>query len=129
MHHFSVKKVLPDLCISNPNSLSTLELLPVVNSGISFKYLGSYFDFEIDNEKDTVHLKSPLLDMMNLIDSLCILPKNRLLPYQCYILSKFSWHLTVAICQRWVIEHLDNVVIRFVRQWLDLPISTTLISP
>ena len=68
MHHFSVKKFLPDLCISNANSLSTLELLPVVNSGISFKYLGSYFNFEIDNEKDTVHLKSPLLDMMNLID-------------------------------------------------------------
>ena len=82
---------------------------------------------EMDNENHKVHLKSSLLDMMNLIDSLRILPKNRLLLYQRYVLSKLSWHLTVAdLCKTWVIENLDNVVVRFVRQWIDLPISTTL---
>ena len=65
--------------------------------------------------------------MMKLIDSLRILTKNRLLLYQCYVLSKLSWHLTVAdLSKTWVIENLDNVVVRFVRQWLDLPISATL---
>ena len=86
----------------------------------------------MDNENHKVHLKSSLLDMMNLIDSLRILPKNRLLLYQRYVLSKLSWHLTVAdFSKTWVIENLDNVVVRFVRQWLDLPISATLsgISP
>ena len=93
------------------------ELLPVVNSGESFRYLGRYFNFEMDNENHKVHLKSSLLDMMNLIDSLRILPKNRLLLYQRYVLSKLSWHLTVAdLSKTWVIENLDNVVVRFVRQ-------------
>jgi len=55
------------------------------------------------------------------------LPKNRLLLYHRYILSKISWYLTFAdLSWTWVIENLDNVVVRFVRQWLDLPISANL---
>ena len=112
-----------------PKLFINSELVPVVNSGESFKYLGRYFTFEMDNEKHKEHLKSCLLDMMKLIDSLRILPKNRLLLYQRYVLSKLSWHLTVAdLSKTCVIENLDNVVVRFVRQWLDLPIIATLSS-
>ena len=65
--------------------------------------------------------------MMKLIGSLRILPKNRLLFYQHYVLSKPSSHLTVTdLSKTWVIENLDNIVVRFVRQWLDLRISATL---
>ena len=47
--------------------------------------------------------------------------------YQRYLLSKLSWHLTVAnLAKTWVIENLDSITIRFIRQWLDLPISATL---
>ena len=110
-----------------PTLFIDTDLLPVFNSGKSFKYLGRYFNFEMENENDEVHLKSSLLDMMNLIDSLRILPKNRLLLYQRYVLSRLSWHLTVAdLSKTWVIDNLDNVVVRFVRKWLDLPISGTL---
>ena len=49
-----------------------------------------------------------------------------LLLYQRYIISKLSWHLTVAnLAKTWVIENLDSISIRFIRQWLDLPISAT----
>ena len=65
--------------------------------------------------------------MLTRIDALPVLPKNKLLLYQRYILSKLSWHLTVATLPKtWVLQHLDNVVTRFARQWLDLPISATL---
>ena len=81
----------------------------------------------MDNEKHKEHLESCLLVMMKLIDSLRILPKSRLLLYQRYVLSNLSWHLTVAdLSKIWVIKNLSNVVVRFVRQWLDLPISATL---
>ena len=50
-----------------------------------------------------------------------------ILLYQRYVLSKLSWHLTVAnLAKTWVIENLDSITIRFIRQWLDLPISATL---
>ena len=103
------------------------KLLPVVKNGESFKYFGRYFNFEMNNDKHKTHLESSLRDMLKQIDSLRILPSNRLLLYHLYILSKLSWHLTVAdLSKTWVIENLDNVVIRFIRQWLDLPISATL---
>ena len=86
-----------------------------------------YFNFEVDNEVHKEKLKSSLPDMLKGIDALSVLPKIKLLLYQRYILSKLYWHLTVATLRKtWVIQHLDNIVTRFVRQWLDLPISANL---
>ena len=118
---FGIKKFSSRSLQFQPKLFINSELLPVVNSGESFKYLGWYFNFEMVNKKYKEHLKSCLLDIMKLIDSLHILPKNRLLLYQCYFLSKLSWHLTVSdLSKTWAIENLDNVVVRFVGQWLDL---------
>ena len=67
--------------------------------------------------------------MLKTVDSLHIHPKNKLLIYNCYILPKLSWHFTVAdISKTWICEHLDNIVTKCVRQWLDLPISATISS-
>ena len=50
-----------------------------------------------------------------------------MLLYHRYILSKLSWHLTVAdLSKTWICEHLDNVVTKYIRQWLELPISAAL---
>ena len=68
-----------------------------------------------------------LKDFMNRIDSLSCHPKNKLLIYHQFVLSKLSWHLTVAdLSKTWVVQNLDNIVAKYVRQWLDLPISATL---
>ena len=38
-----------------------------------------------------------------------------------------SWHITIAdISKTWVIQNLDNTVAKYSRQWLELPISSTL---
>ena len=124
---FGIKKFSSRSVQFQPKLFINTELLPVVKNGESFKYLGRFFNFDMDNHQHKMHLESSLLDMLKLIDSLRILPKNRLLLYQRYVLSKLSWHLTVAnLSKTWVIENLDNVVVRFVRKWLDLPISATL---
>ena len=86
-------------------------------------------DIDVHNEK----LKSSLPYTLTRNDALPVLPKNKLLLYQQYILSKQSWHLTVSTLPKtWVIQHLDNNVIRFVRQWLDLqlvPLLSGIILP
>ena len=66
--------------------------------------------------------------MLQTVNSLHIHPKNKLLLYHWYILSKLSWHLTLAdLSKIWIFcEHLDNVVTKYIRQWLELPISATL---
>ena len=74
-------------------------------------------------------LISTLLVILKNIDSLTIHPRNKLLLYDHYILSKISWHLTVAdLGKTWISENLDKIVTKYVRQWLDLPISATISS-
>ena len=56
-------------------------------------------------------------------------PKNKLLLYHRFVLSKLSWHLTIAdLSKTWVVENLDNIVSSFVRKWLKLPISASFSS-
>ena len=68
---FKIKKFSSRSLQFQPKLFKNTELLPVVNSGESFRYLGRYFNFEMDNDNHKVHLKSSLLDMINLIGSLC----------------------------------------------------------
>ena len=70
---------------------------------------------------------SSLHDMLQTIDSFHIHPKNKLVLYLCYVLSKPSWHLTVKdLSKRWICEYLDNIVIKYVHQWPDIPIFAAL---
>ena len=65
--------------------------------------------------------------LMKKIDDLSCHPKNKLIIYHRYVLSKLSWHLTIAdLSKTWVTQNLDNVVARYTRHWLELPISSTL---
>jgi hypothetical protein len=44
-----------------------------------------------------------------------------------YLLSKISWDFTITdISQTWVCETLDGIATKYVRKWLELPISATL---
>ena len=61
------------------------------------------------------------------IDSKPIHPKNKILLYSRYLLSKLSWHFTVSnLSKTWVIENTDFKVNSHIRKWLDIPISGTL---
>ena len=63
------------------------------------------------------------------IDDLPLHPKNKLLVYHRYVLSKVSWHFTIAdLPKTWVTENLDNLVSRYILSWLNLPVSATLTS-
>ena len=124
---FGIKKFSSRSPQYEPQLFVNNKTVPTVKSGESFKYLGRYFDFAMDNKVHKEKLQSSLVDMLTNIDSLSILPKNKLLLYQRYLLSKLSWHLTVSnLATMCVIENLDSITIRFIRQWLDLPISATL---
>ena len=58
---------------------------------------------------------------------LLLCPKNKILLYSHYVLSKLSWHFTVAtLSKAWVTENIDSVVNQYIRKWLQLPISGTL---
>ena len=74
-------------------------------------------------------ITSLIKDLMSSIDSKPLHPKNKLLLYSRYVLSKVSWHFTVSnISQTWVKENIDSVVNSYIRRWLEILISGTLCS-
>ena len=110
-----------------PKLVVNQQLVPPIETGKSFKYLGRYFNYAMDNQNHMSEVLDLLNDLMQKIDSLSCHPKNKLLIYHRFVLSKLSWHLTIAdLSKTWVVQNLDNVVSKYVRHWLELPISATL---
>ena len=69
-----------------------------------------------------------LTNILNEIDNPPLHPKNKILLYSRYVLSKtISWHFTVSdIGKTWVNEKLDNIASTYFWKWFELPISATL---
>ena len=81
----------------------------------------------MDNSKHMSILLETTNDLMTKIDQLPCHPKYKLSLYHRFILSKIAWHLTIAdLSKTWVVQTLDTVVAKFVRHWLELPITATL---
>ena len=98
-----------------PKLLVNGVLIPCVEIGDSFRYLGRFFDFNMFNNQHMSELSSILQDLINDIGIKPLHPKHKLLLYSRYILSKLSWNFTIAnISKTWITEHLDSVVNGFV---------------
>ena len=94
-----------------PKLLINSELFLPVKQGELFKYLGRYFNFDMDNKDHKDLLKSNFQTILKTIDSLNIHPRNWLLLHDRYVLSKISWHVTVTgLSKTWACENLDNIV-------------------
>ena len=100
--------------------------VPTVDIGKSFKYLGRFFNFSMDNFDHLSEVLQLVTDLMRKLDDIPCHPKNKLLIYHRFVLSKLSWHFTIAdLDTTWVTENVDNLVSKYIRQWLELPISAT----
>ena len=101
--------------------------VPTVNIDKSFKYLGRFFNFSMDNFDHLSEVLQLVTDLMRKLDDIPCHPKNKLLQYHRFVLSKLSWHFTIAdLGKTWVTENIYNLVSKYIRQWLELPISATL---
>ena len=111
---------LPKLFINN-------RLVPRVELGKSFCYLSRYFDFNMSDQYHKSEVYDTLTNILNEIDNLPLHPKNKILLYSRYLLSKISRHFTVSdIGKTWVNEEQDNIASTYIWKWLELPISATL---
>ena len=98
------------------------EVIKPIELGESFEYLGRWFNFEMNNEKHKEELTEIVAQIMNKIDSLPLHPKNKIMLYSRYLMSKLPWHLTIAdIEQTWVTNQLDSLAHSYLRRWLEIP--------
>ena len=124
---FGIKKAITKSVQYLPKLLINNRLIPAINIGESFQYLGRYFDFDMSNNNHKAELTTLVNDLMIDIDTKPLHPKNKLLLYSRYVLSKLSWHFTVAtLSKTWVTENIDPIVNQYIRKWLEVPISGTL---
>ena len=102
------------------------QLIPGVDNGDSFKHLDRYFDFGIPNSMHKSKLTAELRKILSQINLLPLHPKYKIFFYSRHLLSKISWHSTVAdLTKTWVSENLDNTFAFCIRRWLEIPICGT----
>ena len=126
-HSFGMKKLGSSSRQYKPKLYINNELIPAIDINESFKYLGRHFDYSMSNQAYKDNLCDTVDDLLKDIDSLPLHPRNKLLIYHRYLLSKISWDLTIAdISMTWIKQTLDNKVSDYIRQWLEMPVSGTL---
>ena len=124
---FGIKQTLTKSVQYLPKLLINNQLIPKISIGEAFQYLGRYFSFNMSDEQHKSEFISLVEELMADIDSKPMHPKNKILLYSRYLLSKLSWHFTVSsLAKTWVIENIDSKVNSYIRKWLDIPISGTL---
>ena len=124
---FGIKKVITKSAQYQPKLFINNSIIPTVEIGESFKYLGRFFDFNMTDKDHKSELISLIDELMSDIDLKPLHPKNKLLLYNRYVLSKISWHFTVAsLSKTWVTESIDSVINKYIRKLLQIPINGTL---
>ena len=109
-----------------PKLFLVREQVRTVDMDKSFKYLGRWYNFEMDNaeHKASIQLTNEILMK---IDSLPLHPRNKILLYSRYLHAKFSWDLTVPdIDKTWIVNNIDNICRQIIKRWLEIPPSGTL---
>ncbi|CAB3983194.1 Hypothetical predicted protein, partial [Paramuricea clavata] len=93
---FGIKKAITKSVQYLPKLIISNNLIPTVKIGEAFQYLGRYFDFNMSNDNHKTELTTLVNELMTDIDSKPLHPRNKLLVYSRYVLSKISWHFTIA---------------------------------
>ena len=102
-------------------------MLPIVQHKKSFKYLGRYFNYAMDNSDQKHELLSVTERLLEKIDLLPLHPRCKLELYGKYVLPKISWHLTIIdINITWVKQTLDMIYHNTFRSWFEIPANGTL---
>ena len=95
-HTFGIMKKSAISTQTKPKLYVNNEVIPPLKDDESFKYLGRYFNFSINNQKHKEELLETTTTTLSNINKLPVHSKNKLNLYSKHLLSKLSWHLTIA---------------------------------
>ena len=121
---FGIKKTVTRSVQFKPKLFLVREQVPTVDMDKSFKYLGHWYNFEMDNAEHKSNIIQLTNDILIKIDSLPLHPRNKMLLYSRYLHTRLSWDLTVAdIDKTWIVNNIENICTQFIRRWLEISLS------
>ena len=113
------KQIYPKLFVNG-------EIITPLKENESFKHLGRYYNFDMSNKNHKKILIEEVEDILSIISKLPLHPEHKLDLYNRYLLSKISWHLTIAdLTETWVKEVLENKCHNAFQRWLGIPANGT----
>src|SRR6218665_2593077 len=108
-----------------PNLTINDEIIPALELGSSFKYLGKLFGFERDLTEEKAHLMDQLTSYLNTISHLNIKVQLKLRILRAYIPVQLNFDLRIYdFSYTWVEQKLDAATINAVNEWVELPNGT-----
>ena len=124
---FGIGKIETSSIQYSPKLFVNNEIIPAIKDNEDFIYLGRSFNFKMGNSHHKLELVSNTKEFLEKICSLSLHPRNKLLLYNNYVLSKLAWHLTIAdLGLTWVKHNFRTLLVYFVRSWLEIPVSATI---
>ena len=85
---FGIKKASTSSVQYLPKLILNHDLIPTAEIGKSFKYLGRYFNFSMDNHNHLSEVLDLVTTLLAQIDGIPCHPKNQLLIYHRFVLSR-----------------------------------------
>lgn len=108
-----------------PNLTINDEIIPALELGSSFKYLGKLFGFERDLTEEKAHLMDQLTSYLNTISHLNIKAQLKLKILRAYIPVQLNFDLRIYdFSYTWIEQNLDAAVVSAVNEWVELPNGT-----
>ena len=111
---FGIKKTLTKSIQYLPKLLINKQLIPKINIGEAFQYLGRYFSFNMSDEHHKSELISLVEELMADIDSKTLHPESEILLYSRYLLSKLSWHFTVSRIPKSTVTSVNGLIYLYI---------------
>ena len=124
---FGIKETVTRSVQFKPKLFLVREQLPTFDMDKSFKYLGCWYNFEMDNAEHKTNIIQLTNVILMKIDSLPLHPRNKILLHSRHLNSKLSYDLTIAYIDKTsIVNKIDNICRQFIRRWLEIPSSGTL---
>ena len=87
---FGIRKIETSSVQYLTKHFANIEIIPAIKDNENFIYLGRSFNFKMDNNYHKLKLVSNAKEFIEKISSLPLHPRNKLLLYNNFVLSKLS---------------------------------------
>ena len=120
-HTFGIKKYKTSSIQYQPYLMAINKIIPAIETGKSFRYLGKDFSFSMDNTPAKAEILQHLETHLTLTDRLPLHQRYKLKVIQQFTYSKIRWLLSInKFDVTWIKQSCDNLVTRFLRKWLNM---------